>query len=72
MSIYNLAGTIASELGAGLTSALGVTEKNYDNLPLLIFICSMTSLLPLPFINILNKEKEKEKNEEKIVDINEN
>lgn len=55
MSIYNAAGTLASELGAGLTSILGVTEKNFDNLPTLVLICSLASLLPLPFINILDK-----------------
>jgi BT1 family len=55
MSIYNAAGTLASELGAGLTSLLGVTEKNYDNLPTLVLVCSLASLLPLPFINILDK-----------------
>ena len=55
MSIYNAAGTLASELGAVLTSYLGVTEKNYDGLPNLVLICSLASLLPLPFINILDQ-----------------
>mmetsp|Transcript_34755 Transcript_34755/g.33075 ORF Transcript_34755/g.33075 Transcript_34755/m.33075 type:complete len:566 (-) Transcript_34755:44-1741(-) len=55
MSIYNAAGTIASETGAGLTGLLGVTDKNFDNLPLLVTICSLTGLLPLPFINVLNQ-----------------
>ena len=55
MSIYNAAGTVASELGAVLTSYLGVTEKNFDNLPSLVFLCSIASLLPLPFVNILDK-----------------
>ena len=55
MSIYNGAGTVASELGALLTSSLGVTEKNFDNLPMLVLLCSLGSLLPLPFINVLDK-----------------
>ena len=55
MSIYNGAGTVASELGALLTSTLGVTEKNFDNLPMLVLLCSLGSLLPLPFINVLDR-----------------
>ena len=55
MSIYNAAGTLASELGAVLTSFLGVTEKNFDGLSNLVLICSLASLLPLPFINILDQ-----------------
>lgn len=55
MSIYNAAGSLASELGAVLTSFLGVTDKNFDNLPMLVLVCSLASLLPLPFINILDR-----------------
>jgi hypothetical protein len=54
MSIYNAAGTLSSEVGAGMTSLLNVSEKNYDNLPLLITICSLSSLLPLPFIGVID------------------
>jgi hypothetical protein len=58
MSIYNGAGTLSSELGAGLTYLLGVTDKDYSNLSLLVAICSLTSLLPLPFVNLLNNSAE--------------
>ncbi|KAJ1404298.1 folate-biopterin transporter, partial [Ochromonadaceae sp. CCMP2298] len=50
MSIYNAAGALGSELGAGLTSVLGITDTNFENLPILVVICSLSSLLPLAFI----------------------
>lgn len=53
MSIYNAAGTLSNEMGAGLTSYLGITESNFDNISWLIIICSLSSLLPLPFMNVL-------------------
>lgn len=59
MSIYNAAGGISSELGALLTSALGVTDKKFDNLSLLVFLASVSNLLPLIFINFLDGIKVK-------------
>lgn len=53
MSINNAAGTVGSELGAGLTSALKITENNFDNLSLLVGFCNLSSLIPLLFINQL-------------------
>jgi hypothetical protein len=55
MSIYNAAGTVSSELGAGLTSLLGITDTKFDQLPLLVLICSLSGLLPLPFIGAIDK-----------------
>ena len=54
MSIFNAAGTLSSELGALLTSMLGITDTNFDNLSLLILVCSLSSLLPLPFLHYLD------------------
>ena len=54
MSIYNFSGTVSSELGSLLTSWLGVTDSNFDNLSLLVLISSLSSLLPLPFIGLLD------------------
>eukprot|EP01037_Dinobryon_pediforme_P018734 gene18734-19038_t len=51
MSIYNASFTVGSELGAALTSFLGVTDSNFSQLSLLVAICSLSSLLPLPFID---------------------
>lgn len=53
MSIFNAAGTVGSELGAGLTAYLGVTDRNFEHLSLLVVICSLSSLLPLPFMGQL-------------------
>ena len=54
MSIYNFSGTVSSELGSLLTSALGVVDGNYDNLTMLVTICALSGLLPLPFIDLLD------------------
>jgi hypothetical protein len=54
MSIYNGASTVGTEIGAGLTKFLGVTENNFDNLALLTTICSVSSLYPLLFIEWLD------------------
>mmetsp|Transcript_380 Transcript_380/g.602 ORF Transcript_380/g.602 Transcript_380/m.602 type:complete len:506 (+) Transcript_380:1-1518(+) len=51
MSIYNASFTVGSELGAGLTAFLGITDKSFDQLSLLVVICSLSSLLPLLFID---------------------
>jgi folate/biopterin transporter len=54
MSIYNGASTVGTELGAGLTKLLGVTETDFSNLALLTIICNLSSLLPLIFIRWLD------------------
>ncbi|KAI0563241.1 Biopterin transporter [Gracilaria domingensis] len=54
MSIYNGSGAVSSELGALLTSALGVTDSNFDNLWLLVLLCSFSSLLALPLLQFLD------------------
>lgn len=55
MSIYNTSGATSNELGALLTSALGVTETNFSNLWLLVTICSLSNLLALPLIPLVAK-----------------
>ena len=47
MSINNLGGIVGSQLGAVLTTALGVTETNMQNFWLLVFICNISTVLPL-------------------------
>ena len=56
MSIYNASSTVSQELSGWLTAQLGVTESNFENLPLLIIICSFANLLPLPLISLLDKD----------------
>lgn len=53
MSIFNLAGLLSGELGAVLTHFLGITERNFDQLWLLVLITNISSLLPLIFIKWL-------------------
>ena len=54
MSLFNGAGVVGAELGAALTSMLGVTENNFDNLGLLVAICNSSSILPLLVIDWLD------------------
>lgn len=55
MSIYNSSGAVSSELGALLTSALGVNDSNYENLWLLVLLCSLSSLLALPLLRFIDQ-----------------
>jgi folate/biopterin transporter len=65
MSIWNLSGLLSQELGALLTSWLGVTETNFDKLWLLVIITNLSTLIPLPFLGWLPAidPKELEENE---------
>ncbi|MCC3408784.1 MAG: folate/biopterin family MFS transporter [Microcoleus sp. PH2017_10_PVI_O_A] len=56
MSVTNLAGLISYEGGAILTHWLGITDRNFDNLWLLVVIANLSTLLPLPFLNWLPAE----------------
>lgn len=56
MSIFNGAGTVGQELGAWLTSVLGVNDHDFTNLGLLLLLCNLSSLLSLPFLALLPKE----------------
>lgn len=56
MSINNLGGIIGSQLGAGLTTLLGVTEANMENFWLLVFLCNISTVLPLVLINWIPEE----------------
>lgn len=53
MSITNLAGLLSYESGAVLTHLMGITDRNFDNLWLLVIITNLSTLLPLPFLNWL-------------------
>mmetsp|Transcript_14234 Transcript_14234/g.19808 ORF Transcript_14234/g.19808 Transcript_14234/m.19808 type:complete len:299 (-) Transcript_14234:178-1074(-) len=55
MSLFNLSGILGQELGAGLTSALGVTDKNFENLGTVVALCNLSTLFPLVFINNLDR-----------------
>jgi len=53
MSVLNLAGGVAHELGALLTHLLGITETQFDRLWLLITLTNLSTLLPLPLLHWL-------------------
>jgi len=63
MSILNFGSMISNEWGAFNTWALGITETNFDNLWLLIFIASIATIAPLPFIGMIDFSKAVELNE---------
>lgn len=56
MSISNAGGVAGGLVGAGLTQLLGVSRDNFENLALLIAICNLSSLLPLPLLGLLPDE----------------
>ncbi len=53
MSVLNLSGLVSKEGGAILTHLLGVTDRNFDNLWLLVVIANLGSMVPLIFIKLL-------------------
>jgi folate/biopterin transporter len=53
MSVVNLAGLLSYESGALLMHWMGITENNFSNLPLLVVITSLSTLLPLPLLGWL-------------------
>ncbi|KAF8388079.1 hypothetical protein HHK36_026745 [Tetracentron sinense] len=56
MSISNGGSVVGGLMGAGLTQVFGVTKDSFDNLAFLIFLCNISSLLPLPLLGLLPKE----------------
>lgn len=57
MSILNAGSFTGQALGGGLTQALGITSTEFANLPLLVTICVVSTLLPLPFLRLLPTDK---------------
>jgi folate/biopterin transporter len=62
MSVFNAAGVASGAMGAALTSALHVGTggaeagaADFENLPLLIVLCNLLGLLPLPFLYLLDE-----------------
>ncbi|CAN6547966.1 unnamed protein product [Malus baccata var. baccata] len=69
MSISNAGSVLGGLMGAGLTQLLGVTKDQYDNLSLLIILCNLSSLLPLPLLGLLPRDHPDVKPEESGSDI---
>ncbi|XP_057489117.1 folate-biopterin transporter 1, chloroplastic-like isoform X1 [Actinidia eriantha] len=53
MSVSNGGSVLGGLLGAGLTQLFGVTKDSFDNLAVLIILCNLSSLLPLPLLGLL-------------------
>ncbi len=60
MSINNSGMFVGNALGSALTAGLGVTADTYDNLALLITLCTLSALLPLPLLRLLPENVDKE------------
>lgn len=56
MSVSNGGSVLGGLLGAGLTQVFGVTKDRFDNLALLIILCNLSSLLPLPLLGLLPRD----------------
>ena len=55
MSALNFGGIMSGLNGSFLTNALGITSKDFKNLPLLIFISNVVSILPLFMLICIDK-----------------
>eukprot|EP00474_Spongospora_subterranea_P009322 CRZ09780.1 hypothetical protein [Spongospora subterranea] len=53
ISISNLSSMVSEASGGWLTHSLGITKDDFSNLWLLILICSVSTLLPLPFVHFV-------------------
>ncbi|CAI0559459.1 unnamed protein product [Linum tenue] len=53
MSISNAGSVLGGLVGAFLTQAFGVTRDSFDNLAVLVILCNLSSLLPLPLLGLL-------------------
>ncbi|KAE9611260.1 hypothetical protein Lal_00011558 [Lupinus albus] len=53
MSVSNGGSFLGGLIGAGLTQLFGITRDKFDNLAVLIILCNLSSLLPLPLLGLL-------------------
>jgi BT1 family len=60
MSILNGGSVTGSFIGSVLTKAFGVTGTNFDNLALLVTVCALGSLLPLPLLRLVPDLRDEE------------
>lgn len=64
MSVLNGGAFVGSSIGGVLTGWFGVTAENFDNLGLLVGLCTLSSLAPLPLLKLVpettpNEEQER-------------
>ena len=53
MSILNGGGFTGAAIGSVLTGWFGVTADNFDNLAVLVLLCTLSSLAPLPLLRLV-------------------
>ena len=53
MSISNASGGVSELLGAALSKMLGITAHDFANMTWLVLICTLSNLLPLPFLRLV-------------------
>jgi hypothetical protein len=53
MSVLNAGSFTGGFLGSGLTSMFGVTSSDFTHLAPLVALCTLSSLLPLPLLNMI-------------------
>jgi len=68
MSVNNLGGIVGSQIGAILTSLLGVTEHHMENFWLLVLICNASTVLPLFLIHWIPQDDPGKSNTKATVD----
>ena len=55
MSVVNLGSLFSNQLGAILTSSLGITNNRFENLPTLILIVNIVLIIPMPGLYLINE-----------------
>jgi folate/biopterin transporter len=68
MSVVNLGSLFSNQLGAALTSSLGITNNRFENLPTLILIVNIVLILPMPGLYLINERDYSNKSCENISD----
>eukprot|EP00899_Mesostigma_viride_P015879 jgi/Mesvir1/24292/Mv10988-RA.1 len=53
ISVWNLCSIVSQFSGGLITRALGVTSDSFTNLWLLVLVCNLTTLTPLPFLYLI-------------------
>lgn len=57
MSISNLGSLLSSQFGSYLSSTLGITNNNFNNLSLLVFVANIVLLIPMPALYLVDESK---------------
>nr|XP_043613546.1 folate-biopterin transporter 1, chloroplastic [Erigeron canadensis] len=69
MSVSNGGSVLGGLFGAGLTQVMGITKDKFDNLALLIIVCNLSSLLPLPLLHLLPNDNPNDSKPKEDIDI---